>query len=97
MNIRTNNVPRPILDSSELTEDERKEFDYLDWEKLDEGTDSASFFRYKGEVYDLGNFTRTDAMPEWDGSQAFSAFSGLLVRTVMVDGEASVVVAYCWW
>ena len=39
MKIITNNVPRPILDSYELTPAERAEFDYMDWGALDDGSD----------------------------------------------------------
>lgn len=88
--ITTNNVPRPVVDASELTPREREEFDYLDWSAIDAGTDSASFFRYKGQAYDLGEFMR-DACPEgWDGGRADSAFSGLVVR-IVEDGESVVV------
>lgn len=89
---RTNNVPRPILDGYDLRPAEREQFDYLNWPGIDEGTDSASFFRYKGEVYDLGTFTRSPAGSAWDGVAADSAFTGTVVRLVMVDGEQMVVV-----
>jgi hypothetical protein len=49
--IKTNNIPRPTIHRFELTEKESKEFDYL---PEDEGT----FFRYRGHVYDLGEFVR---------------------------------------
>ena len=49
--IRTNNVPRDVLARWELTEEESKEFDYLP-------PDEGNFFRFKGEVYDLGEFMR---------------------------------------
>lgn len=52
MKIRTNNIPRDILWAGQLTEQELTEFDYLDEESLDD----ASFFRYKGNVYDLGQY-----------------------------------------
>ena len=58
MKITTNNVPRDTTDAWELTPDERKEFDYLDWAKIDAGEDSASFVRYRGDVLDLGTFMR---------------------------------------
>ena len=52
--IRTNNVPRFVVDAYELTLAERAEFDYLNWDAIDAGEDSASFFRFKGTTYDLG-------------------------------------------
>ena len=94
MKITTNNVPRDILDSAELTPAEREEFDYLNWPALDEGTDSASFFRYKGQAYDLAEFTRLEATPEWHGGKADSFFSGIVIRLVE-DGERVVVGWYC--
>ena len=84
--IHTNNVPRPILDGYELTEAERSDFDYLNWTAIEEGTDSASFIRYKGRVYDLGEFQTTSGMPafspltKWHGYLSDSFFSGVLVR-----------------
>lgn len=93
--ITTNHVPRPIVEAYELNAAERKEFDYLDWDAIDSGNDSAEFFRYKGTLYDLGEFSRiippnskrchpteSDA-PEfvgWDGYASDSFFSGILIR-----------------
>ena len=45
-----------VVYDCELTPDERKQFDYLDWDAIDAGTDSASFVRHRGELYDLGSF-----------------------------------------
>jgi hypothetical protein len=95
LTIRTNNVPRPILDASELTLAEQAEFDYLDWAALEAGNDSASFFRYKGHTYDLGEFQTTSRMPEfsplrkWDGYLSDSFFSGIVVRT---DDDDQIIV-----
>ena len=67
-----------LLTAYDLTENELKEFDYLE-----EG--EGSFFRYKGEVYDLGEFMAWDnpASPtrgDWDGCRGDSYFSGLVVK-----------------
>lgn len=93
--IRTNNVPRDVIDAWSLTPDERKEFDYLDWQAIEEGRDSASFFRYRGELYDLGEFSRITPpgsrimhpmecqnpdFQGWDEYQSDSFFSGMLIR-----------------
>lgn len=85
--IVTNNVPRPLVYGFELSEKERKEFDYYD---DDERLDCACFFRYKGWTYDLGEFTRVaepvssncqfDYLKGWDGYSSDSFFSGVLVR-----------------
>ena len=80
--IITNNVPRDIIDAALLTAGERAGFGYLDWAAIDEGSDSASFFRYKGELHDLGTFTRLKQTPGWDEGHADSFFSALLVRYV---------------
>ena len=87
MKITTNHVPRDVVDALELSADERAEFDYLDWPAIDRGEDSASFVRFKGELYDLGEFERWDnpASPTregWDGFRSDSFFSGLVVRYV---------------
>ena len=83
MKIVTNNQPRDILTWYELTPAEQKEFDYLD-----EG--EGSFFRYRGCVYDLGEFMRIDdniaphphreGWEKWQGYAPDSHFSGVLVR-----------------
>ncbi len=87
--IITNSVPRDILDACELTVEEIEQFDYLDWQAIERGEDSASFFRYKGEVYDLGDIPAVDRRPNmdiafqgWDGVDSDSFFSGILVRYV---------------
>jgi hypothetical protein len=91
LRIITNNVPRDIIDAYELGADEQSEFDYLDWEAIKDGRDSASFFRYKGELHDLGEFLTTSELSRgaghhdlsaWDGYQSDSFFSGLVVRYV---------------
>jgi hypothetical protein len=46
MKVVTNNVPRDVIDAWRLTREERVEFDYLDWEAIDAGTDTASFVRF---------------------------------------------------
>lgn len=86
LTIRTNNVPRPVVEAYELTPAERSEFDYLDWDAIEQGNDSRSFFRYRGSLYDLSDFETTSGLgaPEafrgWDGYQSDSFFSGLVVR-----------------
>lgn len=90
MKITTNNVPRFTVDSWDLTPAEREEFDYLDWPALDEGTDSATFFRYKGTVYGLDQFMRT-GQEGWEGYLAFSWSCGLLIR---LPDEDTVVVGF---
>lgn len=90
LRIKTNHIPRNIIESYELSYDERLEFDYLNWEAIDLGEDSASFFRYKGILYDLSEFsadwgiTKGSGLPEslchWSGYISDSFFSGIVVR-----------------
>ena len=93
LTIRTNNVPRGFVYSFELSEEEKKDFDYYNAEELD----NATFFRYRGQVYDLGNFMRfqdrSSPLSKWDGAAGDSYFSGTLVRLVE-DEERIVVGAY---
>jgi hypothetical protein len=81
-----------VVDACELTEDERAEFDYLDWAAIDAGTDSASFFRRGGELYDLGEFILTEESGElrrlgYHGLRPDSFFSGIAVH-LDPDGES---------
>lgn len=101
MKVTTNYHPRDILEGYELTEKEREEFDYLDWDKIERGEDSASFFRYKGELYDLGEFMGVHSQlnlalfpQEWDGYQSDTYFSGTLVKYCN-DNESVIVGRFC--
>ena len=74
--VTTNNIPRDVLYGFELTARERAEFDYY---STVEEFNSAQFFRYKGEVYDLGEF-EVATIPGWDGQQVDSFFSAIVIR-----------------
>ncbi len=99
----TNNQPREIIDAYQLSKAEQEEFDYLNWEAIEKGEDSASFFRYKGQLHDLGDFVTTATGPfnlglpeefaKWDGYASDSFFSGLLVKYTD-DCEAVIVALY---
>ena len=96
----TNGHHRDVIDAHQLTESERAEHDYLDWAAIDAGRESAEFFRYRGNLYDLGEFTRDYGitrgaglpahLSDWDGYLSESAFSAIVVR--YVDGFEGVVV-----
>lgn len=94
MDIVTNNVPRHVLYGYELSNDERIEFDYLEDDELI----ARSFFKYKGELYDLGEFMRitetmtlhNDQLKDWQGYMTDSYFSGILVK--YLDHGESVIV-----
>ena len=102
MVVTTNNVPREIVYGFELSAKERKEFDYL----TDEELDQHSFIRYRREVYSLGEFERIpaqamenidagDSLSGWDGYRCDSYFSGLVVRFADDCGETVIVGRYC--
>lgn len=92
--VTTNNHRRPIIDGWQLTPAERAEFDYLDWKAIEEGTDSASFFRYRGTLYDLSDFRESAprGIDGWDAFQSDSFFSGIVIRYIQGDDEDEVVV-----
>ena len=95
MKIVTNNQPRPLLDWHDLTYVEKAEFDWLETE---EEQCSASFFRYRGFTYCLGEFTRTDPdgeLSDWDGVTPESYFSAVLIKFIHgIDDE--IVVGRCF-
>ena len=76
--IITNNVPRDFTYGSELTDEQKAEFDYVD------DIDSHDFFIYKGRVYDTGEFMIHSApeFEKWDGVSHDTYFSGIVIRYV---------------
>ncbi|MDD3494131.1 MAG: hypothetical protein PHZ19_11615 [Candidatus Thermoplasmatota archaeon] len=96
LRITTNGHPRPILYGWELTDEEKEEFDHLDDDELDE----HDFVRYKGQVYDLGEFERIPVHRDgplfpgnWSGYHPDSFFSGILVR-YLEDDDDNVVMGW---
>lgn len=99
MRIITNNAPRDVIYGFELSAAERAEFDYIDWDAVEAGDTDPEFVRYQGKLHDLHEFMSThelskDAdlhdLSDWDGYQADSFFSGLVVR--FVDDYERVIV-----
>lgn len=100
----------PVVYGWDLSEEERAEFDYIAdsdhelWEEV-----PNQFFRYRGNVYDLGEFVRivpqgatggpfchydhTGALKGWDGIATDSFFSGVVVK--YVSDELLRVGLYC--
>lgn len=84
LTIKTNKHWRSPIYGYELTDKERENFDYLD------DIDSQQFIRYRGWVYDLGEFMRTpnneparqelNELSGWDGYLSDSYFSGVVIR-----------------
>jgi hypothetical protein len=97
MRVITNNASRLIVDAYELTPAERKDHDYLDWDAIERGDDSASFVRYRGHTYLLNDFSadwgisRGTGLPSelsgWDGYLSDSFFSGIVIRYVPDDHD----------
>ena len=76
-----NSIPRATIGGWELSEEEKKEFDYYTEEELLQ----TSFFRYKDNVYDLGEFMRLEGLSNdfrkiADGIHSDTFFSGILVK-----------------
>jgi hypothetical protein len=86
--ITTNHVPRRFVDGLELSDAERKRFDYIYWAGIDAGTDSATFVKYRGDLLDLSNFIKTN-IEGWDGICTDSAFTGVVIS--IVDHEYVIV------
>ena len=96
LSIITNHQPRFTIPGYDLTAKERAEFDYYTEQELEE----ATFFRYKGNVYDLGEFMRCEmngydqpAWSRWDGYYSESAFSGVLIKFTP-DSDSVIVARY---
>jgi hypothetical protein len=95
--ITTNFVPRDLISAFELNGAQytklRKEFDYMN----DADFDSAMFFKYRGQVYALAEFLRTEGdllAQGWQGICNQTYFSGLVVKIVQ-SCESVVVGRYC--
>jgi hypothetical protein len=73
--IITNNQERPFLSWHELTEKEQNEV-----YKNEEG----SFFRYRGNIYSLDEFSNRCPIDGWHGILNDTYFSGVLIA---VDDE----------
>lgn len=76
LTIKTNSQWRPIIYGYELTEKERKEFDWIS------DIDNASFFKYKGTVYSLDDFIvcESEEFKGWDGVYNETYFSGVAIK-----------------
>lgn len=83
MTIKTNNRFRDLIHWYDLSEKERKEFDYLDTEDRQA---EAEFVRYRGWIYDLGEFQIIPrncnwiGFEKWSGYLSDSYFSGIVIR-----------------
>lgn len=70
-------VKTTLIGWEDLTRNEKREFEYVDLK------DEANFFRFKNQVYDLGEFiAHSLGSPYWHGATHHTAFSGVLVRVL---------------
>ena len=88
MKIRTNNQAREILSGFDLTDKERKEFDYLSEEELA----APRFVRYRDWAYDLGDMMAAQTKG-WDSVHNDTYFSGVLFKYTD-DGERVICATY---
>ena len=97
MQIVCNNKPRNFIYGYELSDKERREFDYLTPEDLD----MRNFVRYKGCLYDTGEFMRVTTsvancqraeLEKFDGYFSDSFFSGVLIK--YIDSDNCVMASY---
>lgn len=94
MKIITNNQPRPVITGYELSEKEKQDFDYFTEDELNE----SLFFRYKKQVYFLGDFMRIPKnaglpVSNYDGVAGQSYFDGILIK-LSNCGDAVTVAHY---
>ncbi len=96
LKVKTNNVPREITYGYQLTAKEKEEFDYIAADELD----GHLFVRYRGLVYDIGDFMRLNGGPltdlGWQGAAGGSYFSGVVIKFVRIDHDDLVILGtYC--
>lgn len=77
--VKTNMIPRDTICGYDLTEQEKKEYDYLGDE-----LGGSVFFRFKGQVYGLCEFERTHPdgplhKGRWFGIASQSAFHAIVI------------------
>jgi hypothetical protein len=72
-----NGHPIPLISGWKLAEKEKKEFNWM------EDVDANWFFRYRGRVYSLDEFSRPDIegrLKSFDGYLSDSFFSGIAIK-----------------
>ena len=85
--IKTNNHPRELLSWEQLTTSEKRQFsveDVSDW-------CGESYFRYRGQIYSLSEFFRTELIKGWDAVCSQTMFSGVVIKFVKGDYNFNVI------
>ena len=99
LHVVTNWHKRPKIYWHELTKNEREQFDYIKEDELE----WFSGFRYRGSVYDLGEFEIAPDIIKregFDGWQTQSYFDGIAVMYFDREGyeyDDAVIVAHIHW
>ena len=79
MTITTNNVPRDLLTLWDFSDkDQRIIRDQFDW--MEDIESDSMFFKYRGIIYNAGQFLRDGTPDGWDGNSPDTYFSGVLVK-----------------
>lgn len=83
--VRSNLIARDTICGADLTDQEKKEYDYLG-----EELDGSVFFRFKGQVYGLCDFTTTangDNLSKagWNGIFGQSFFHAVVISVKNVN------------
>lgn len=93
MQITTNHQPRDLISAFELNTAQstklRKEFAWMD----DSEFESAMFFNYRGQIYALADFIRTEGdllAKGWQGMHSWYAGAGVVIK--IVESCQSVIV-----
>jgi hypothetical protein len=76
-----------VLSGYDLTSEERAEFDFIDWSKVESGSSSPEFFRYRDELYYLESEGRPQFAPEWQMYLTQTFFSGIVFRYTEDEDE----------
>jgi hypothetical protein len=87
--IKTDRKWKDFIYGYQLTEKEKNDLDYRKWDDPEDDCRSMSFFRYHGNIYDLGEIMRLDdktLFPGWHGYSSDTYFSGIVIK-VSNDGE----------
>lgn len=83
LKVTTNNKPRQLIYGWELTDKQKAWFGYYDPAFGLSDIEDALFFWYKGWLYDLSDFVRTENELKnmgWDGVMHDTFFSGIVVK-----------------
>ena len=83
-------VKTTLIGWEDLTRNEKREFEYVDLK------DEANFFRFKNQVYDLGEFiAHSLGSPYWHGATHHTAFSGVLIRVLQEHNTVIAASYHC--